>query len=411
MDTAHLEPQVAPAMHFGAQVPVGREDLRERGAGPPTVWAHYFYDAAGTRLKKIVSKVGGGGIKREVTVYIDGVYEETYVTNGGTLDPNKHYNTLHVMDGRSRIATLRVGTDTDDSTPAVKYNIEDHLGTSSVMLAKNGALVNREEYYPFGDSCFGAFAKKRYRYVGKEKDNESGLYYYGARYYAPWTYRFVSVDPLAANYPHYTPYQYAGNKPINFIDLDGLEENDPNAGSSPNSSAPKQTADDRHEDGEPRMDNGVWQCGQVWQCSSYDKSGNLSKSGGWVKLGDWKPVDAVKLVLSKEGRENAEAREASGGVDAASIALPLTTGGRTLNPWAVAGGAALTGLLLKEQYDAIPHPDLSWPFERITLDRPTPPIAGTKTDAPPIAVPIDIAPSLPRDKADGGLYIYRNMKP
>lgn len=101
-------------MHFGAQVPVGREDLRERGAGPPTVWAHYFYDAAGTRLKKIVSKVGGGGIKREVTVYIDGVYEETYVTNGGTLDPNKHYNTLHVMDGRSRIATLRVGTDTDD---------------------------------------------------------------------------------------------------------------------------------------------------------------------------------------------------------------------------------------------------------------------------------------------------------
>jgi len=34
----------------------------------------------------------------------------------------------------------------------------------------------------------------------------------------------VSVDPLAAKYPHYTPYQYAGNKPINFVDLDGLEE-------------------------------------------------------------------------------------------------------------------------------------------------------------------------------------------
>jgi hypothetical protein len=46
---------------------------------------------------------------------------------------------------------------------------------------------------------------------------------YGARYYAAWLCRFVSVDPLQFKYPHYTPYQYAGNKPISFIDLDGLE--------------------------------------------------------------------------------------------------------------------------------------------------------------------------------------------
>ncbi|HAZ02539.1 MAG TPA: hypothetical protein DCY97_10265 [Marinilabiliales bacterium] len=50
------------------------------------------------------------------------------------------------------------------------------------------------------------------------------LYYYGARYYAAWLCRFVSVDPLQHKYPYYTPYQYAGNKPITFIDLDGLEE-------------------------------------------------------------------------------------------------------------------------------------------------------------------------------------------
>jgi hypothetical protein len=53
------------------------------------------------------------------------------------------------------------------------------------------------------------------------------MYYYGARYYAPWLCRFVSVDPLAGKYSFYTPYQYAGNKPINFIDLDGLEEAQP----------------------------------------------------------------------------------------------------------------------------------------------------------------------------------------
>jgi len=44
----------------------------------------------------------------------------------------------------------------------------------------------------------------------------------------------VSCDPLKADYPHYTPYQYAGNKPINFIDLDGLEEASPKQNSSNN---------------------------------------------------------------------------------------------------------------------------------------------------------------------------------
>ena len=66
--------------------------------------------------------------------------------------------------------------------------------------------------------------KNCYRYVGKEKDEESGMYYYGARYYAPWLCRFVSVDPLALEFAFYTPYNYAGNKPIGYIDLEGLQE-------------------------------------------------------------------------------------------------------------------------------------------------------------------------------------------
>jgi RHS repeat-associated protein len=60
------------------------------------------------------------------------------------------------------------------------------------------------------------------------------LYFYGARYgvypaYSgtAWLCRFVSVDPLQHKYPYYTPYQYAGNKPVTFIDLDGLEPKEP----------------------------------------------------------------------------------------------------------------------------------------------------------------------------------------
>jgi len=124
-----------------------------------------------------------------------------------------------------RFKSAQVGTDADEPNnyPAVRYNLEDHLGTSSVELEGDGSLINREEYYPFGDTSFGAFAKKRYRYVGKEKNGESGLYYYGARYYAPWMCRFVSVDPLAASYAHLTPYNYAGNKPIGDLDIDGMQ--------------------------------------------------------------------------------------------------------------------------------------------------------------------------------------------
>ena len=188
--------------------------------GGPSKWAHYQYDTAGTRVKKVVNKTGG---IQEVTICIDGVFEECYVKESGTINTDKHWNTLHVLDGNSRLATVMGGTDVDDATPAVKYNLEDHLGNSSVMVDDAGDLVNREEYYPYGDTSFGAFAEKRYRYNGKEKDNESGLYNYGMRYYAPWICRFVSVDPLAGEYKYLTPYNYAGNKPVGEVDVDGLQ--------------------------------------------------------------------------------------------------------------------------------------------------------------------------------------------
>jgi uncharacterized protein RhaS with RHS repeats len=91
-----------------------------------------------------------------------------------------------VPPGGQRIALLRVGdVPTDDHGPAVQYHLGDHLGSSSLVLDQTGNWVNREEYFPYGETSFGSFAKKRYRFTGKERDEESGLYYHGARYYAP----------------------------------------------------------------------------------------------------------------------------------------------------------------------------------------------------------------------------------
>jgi RHS repeat-associated protein len=68
----------------------------------------------------------------------------------------------------------------------------------------------------------------KYGFNGKEKDNEvsgeGNSYDYGMRIYDPRLGRFLSVDPLTNSYPWYTPYQFAGNKPIRYVDIDGLEE-------------------------------------------------------------------------------------------------------------------------------------------------------------------------------------------
>ncbi len=70
-------------------------------------------------------------------------------------------------------------------------------------------------------------SQKRYRYCGKEKDNESGLYYYGARYYADWLCRFTAVDPRKDQYPFQNSYAYAANNPITFTDVNDEGPNDP----------------------------------------------------------------------------------------------------------------------------------------------------------------------------------------
>jgi RHS repeat-associated protein len=189
----------------------------QTGTAEPTVHAHYLYDASGQRVKKLVRKQGG---QVEVTVYIDGVFEYQRIVRGGVALEN---NTLHVMDGQSRVALVRVGNAfPDDTTPAIKYFLGDHLGSSNLVIDRAGSWVNREEYTPYGETSFGSFARKRYRFTGKERDEESGLNYHGARYYAPWLGRWASCDP-AGLVDGINVYSYVKNNPLNSIDLDGRQ--------------------------------------------------------------------------------------------------------------------------------------------------------------------------------------------
>jgi RHS repeat-associated protein len=185
------------------------------GATEPTLFAQYLYDSGGQRIKKLVRK----GAVVEVTHYVDGIFEHCRITKPAGVEEN---DSVHVMDAQSRVALVRIGTPfSGDSTTAVKYHLGDHLGSSNVVLDDMGSLVNREEYTPYGETSFGSFERKRYRFSGKERDEESGLLVFTFRYYLAGAGRWVGCDPIGMH-EGVNPYVYVEGNPVTFIDKMGL---------------------------------------------------------------------------------------------------------------------------------------------------------------------------------------------
>ncbi|HLG37835.1 MAG TPA: RHS repeat-associated core domain-containing protein, partial [Nitrososphaera sp.] len=157
----------------------------------------YVYDSAGQRVRK-VTEVSTGQVKHE-RIYLSGF--EIYRKNGTSPLVRE---TLHIMDDKQRVALVE--TRTQGSEPGVakqliRYQFSNHLGSASLELDNQAQIISYEEYSPYGSTTYQAVCSqtevlKGYRFTGKEKDNENGLYYYGARYYAPWLGRWTSVDPL-----------------------------------------------------------------------------------------------------------------------------------------------------------------------------------------------------------------------
>ncbi len=181
---------------------------------------YYVYDAGGQRVRK-VTELATGQIKDE-RIYLGGfeVYRCYSGQNSGLVR-----ETLHVMDDKQRIALVETRNNVNDGSPRqlIRYQFGNHLGSASLELSDRAQIISYEEYSPYGSTTYQASqteTPKRYRYTGKERDEESGLYYHGARYYAPWLGRWSSCDPIGLK-DSVNVYSAMVNDPIKHHDPTG----------------------------------------------------------------------------------------------------------------------------------------------------------------------------------------------
>lgn len=226
--------------NFKDQLQAASQQVRNGGTPETT---YFVYDASGERVRKVTERQNGT-LKNE-RIYLGGfeIYRE-YNGDGTTVTLERE--TLHVMDDQRRVALVEtktleikdgVGGRIENLVAVVRYQLDNHLGSASLELDKAGDVLSYEEYHPYGTTSYQAgrsvaeVSLKRYRYTGKERDEETGLYYHGARYYAAWLGRWISSDP-AGLIDGTNMYAYVHNSPIKNTDPNGTDTNtkkdDPN---------------------------------------------------------------------------------------------------------------------------------------------------------------------------------------
>ena len=207
-----------------------------------TELTRYYYDEAGNRIRKLILRnwSGGGGIP-DPPVWGDignlPIYQpEGEGGDGWSIYKNEYYvrgvggNTIAEYDWETLqqwnvYGTDNVGKITKDGEEENKYYyLKDHLGSIRAVIDEYNNCVSAQDYDAWGylleNRTFDT-EREKYKFTGKERDDESSYDYFGARYYVSRIGRWGSVEPLMNKYVGVTPYCYALNNSIVIYDPTG----------------------------------------------------------------------------------------------------------------------------------------------------------------------------------------------
>ena len=183
-------------------------------SGNVTKSVEYTYDVYDRRIAKSVDADGDG---------VETPTEERYLYDGEHI--------ALVFDGEgNQISRYLHGPQVDQvlaeetADGEVRWALSDHQGSVRDVVDSEGNLLNHLTYDSYGQvtSETNPEIDFRFGYTGRERDEETGLYYYRARYFDPAVGTFVSEDPLGFGAGDSNIYRYVFNSPSNYIDPDGL---------------------------------------------------------------------------------------------------------------------------------------------------------------------------------------------
>ena len=234
-----ISKSTGPNLNFGYDA-MGNRVMKEvtNGSAPQNGKTYYVRDAQGNIMATYSYKSPASGSASELHFSEANIYGSSRI---GIYKPD----TLIPVPVVTNISTTTMVEGYFTANRGYKqYELSNHLGnvlatisdrkiptTATGGITYKADILSGQDYYAFGMQMPGrSFSSGNYRFGfnGKENDNEvkgdGNQQDYGFRIYDPRLGKFLSIDPFTKKYPWYTPYQFAGNKPIQFIDLDGGEE-------------------------------------------------------------------------------------------------------------------------------------------------------------------------------------------
>ena len=176
---------------------------------------HYYAEN-----ERLLCKIGDGTIDGIDLHVVDTATLARKQTAVNQTAPNDQYTSL-----LSNLATL---DGTQGKHPELYWQHSDHLGSASWITDTVGRTIQHLQYMPWGEPLLdyrnpSTSYSARYTFSGKERDEESGFSYFGARYYNSAYSIWLSVDPMCDKYPSLSPYVYCGNNPVKCVDPSGEE--------------------------------------------------------------------------------------------------------------------------------------------------------------------------------------------